>query len=73
MILEHQGVNLSAAKPLDVYLVALGEAAEQEVAKLIYELRSKGVAAERDYLGRKNESPDEVRRPFASSLYRHFG
>lgn len=53
LILEHQGVNLSAAKPLDVYLVALGEAAEQEVAKLIYELRSKGVAAERDYLGRK--------------------
>ena len=33
--------------------MALGEAAEQEVAKLIYELRSKGVGAERDYLGRK--------------------
>jgi histidyl-tRNA synthetase len=53
LILEHQGIDLSGVKPLDVYLVALGEAAEREVVKIIYELRGKGISAERDYLGRK--------------------
>lgn len=53
LILEHQGIDLAGVKPLDVYLVALGEAAEREVVKIIYELRGKGISAERDYLGRK--------------------
>lgn len=53
LILEHQSVDLSGVKPLDVYLVALGEAAEREVVKIIYELRGRGISAERDYLGRK--------------------
>lgn len=53
LILEHQQVELSGIQPLDVYLVALGEAAEREVVKIIYDLRSRGISAERDYLGRK--------------------
>jgi len=53
LILEHQSVDLSGVKPLDVYLVALGEAAEREIVKIIYELRGRGISAERDYLGRK--------------------
>ncbi|WP_170308084.1 histidine--tRNA ligase [Paenibacillus dakarensis] len=53
LILEHQNIELNAVKPLDVYLVALGEAAEEEITKLIYNLRSAGFSAERDYLGRK--------------------
>ncbi|WP_106768465.1 histidine--tRNA ligase [Paenibacillus faecalis] len=53
MILENQKIDLQAEKPLDVYLVALGEAAEQEVTKMAYKLRNAGFSAERDYLGRK--------------------
>lgn len=53
LILEHQNIELNAIKPLDVYLVALGEAAEEEVTKLTYSLRNAGLSAERDYLGRK--------------------
>lgn len=53
LILENQNVELDAIKPLDIYLVGLGEAAEQKIGELIYQLRSKGFSAERDYLGRK--------------------
>ncbi|UNK19886.1 histidine--tRNA ligase [Paenibacillus sp. N3/727] len=53
LILENQKIELEAVKPLDVYLVALGDAAEQEVTKITYKLRSVGFSAERDYLGRK--------------------
>lgn len=53
LILEHQSVGLEAVKPLDVYLVALGEAADREVTKQLFKLRRAGFAAERDYLGRK--------------------
>jgi histidyl-tRNA synthetase len=53
LILEHQSVGLDAVKPLDVYLVALGEAADREVTKQLFKLRQAGFSAERDYLGRK--------------------
>lgn len=53
LILEKQEVDVPAAPPLDVYLVALGEAADAEVTKQLYKLRSQGLSAERDYLGRK--------------------
>ena len=44
---------MPASKPLDVYLIALGEAAEKETVKQLFKLRTLGFAAERDYLGRK--------------------
>ncbi|MBY9079614.1 histidine--tRNA ligase [Paenibacillus sp. HN-1] len=53
LILEHQKIETGAVKPLDVYLVALGEEAEAEITKQLYLLRSQGFSAERDYLGRK--------------------
>ncbi|MUG45435.1 histidine--tRNA ligase [Paenibacillus woosongensis] len=53
LILEKQGVNFSAEKPLDVYLVALGEAADKEISTQLFKLRQAGFSAERDYLGRK--------------------
>ncbi|WP_246188070.1 histidine--tRNA ligase [Paenibacillus tengchongensis] len=53
LILENQGVELETVKPLDVYLVALGEAADLEITKQLFILRSQGISAERDYLGRK--------------------
>ncbi|WP_150266560.1 histidine--tRNA ligase [Paenibacillus tepidiphilus] len=53
LILENQGVELETVKPLDVYLVALGEAADLEITKQLFTLRAQGISAERDYLGRK--------------------
>lgn len=53
LILENQGVELETVKPLDVYFVALGEAADEEITKQLFLLRSQGFSAERDYLGRK--------------------
>jgi len=53
LILEKQEIELNAVKPLDVYFVALGEAADREITKLLYLVRKEGLSAERDYLGRK--------------------
>ncbi|MGG4131477.1 histidine--tRNA ligase [Paenibacillus illinoisensis] len=53
LILEHQNINVSALTPLDVYFVALGEAADREVNRLLFKLRQSGLSGERDYLGRK--------------------
>lgn len=53
MLLEHQETELPDLTSIDVYLVALGEAADREVTRLVYELRTAGIRAERDYQGRK--------------------
>lgn len=53
LVLEAQGAQVPTPKPLDVYLIALGDAAEKEVTRLVHELRIKGVMAEKDYQGRK--------------------
>lgn len=52
LLLENQGASQPAAA-IDIYLVALGEAAEREVIRLLHQLRLAGIAGERDYLGRK--------------------
>jgi histidyl-tRNA synthetase len=53
LVLAAQGVELLAEKPLDAYLIALGEAAEQEATRLAYELRGAGLQVDKDYTGRK--------------------
>ncbi|MFD1955415.1 histidine--tRNA ligase [Paenibacillus thailandensis] len=53
MLLEHQERELPDPHRVDVYLVALGEAAERRITQLAYELRKAGIRAERDYQGRK--------------------
>lgn len=53
LVLESQGVEIPAQEPLDLYLVGMGEAAEREVALLLYRSREAGLLAEKDYLGRK--------------------
>ncbi|RCX22459.1 histidyl-tRNA synthetase [Fontibacillus phaseoli] len=53
LILEKQEIGLSGIQPLDVYLVALGEAADKEITTQLFHLRKAGFSAERDYLGRK--------------------
>lgn len=53
LILDKQEIELHAVNPLDVYLIALGDAAEREITKQLHLLRKHGFSAERDYLGRK--------------------
>ncbi|KAJ3195688.1 hypothetical protein HK101_011352 [Irineochytrium annulatum] len=53
LILEHQNIEVTTLAPLDVYFVALGEAADREVNRLLFKIRQSGLSGERDYLGRK--------------------
>ncbi len=52
MVAEKQGLTLAKESHLDVYLVALGTAASQEIGQWLHKLRSNGIQAERDYMGR---------------------
>lgn len=53
LLLKHQQVELDLGNQTDVYLVTIGERAQTASAAILQQLRSNGVAAERDYLGRK--------------------
>lgn len=72
LLLEHQGVDLPAEPEVDVYFVALGERAEQETARLLYQLRGQGFIVEKDYLGRKMKAQmkaaDRMRARYAAIL-----
>jgi histidyl-tRNA synthetase len=56
LLLESQAVKPDLGSGVDVYIVALGERAEKATPALLQQLRSAGVAAERDYLGRKTKA-----------------
>ena len=72
LLLESQEVQLPAAQPLDVYLVALGEAAEQAMPGLLMQLRERGLRADKDYQQRKMKaqlkSADRYEAKFAAIL-----
>lgn len=53
LLLEHQNAEIPGEHKLDVYVVALGEAADREATRLVHELRGRGLVAERDYGARK--------------------
>ncbi|MDF2925054.1 MAG: histidyl-tRNA synthetase [Paenibacillaceae bacterium] len=53
LVLAAQEVAIPKEGELQVYLIGMGEAAEQEITKLLYRLRRDGIVAETDYLGRK--------------------
>ncbi|GIP31427.1 histidine--tRNA ligase [Paenibacillus sp. J2TS4] len=53
LVLEAQQVNVPGGEPIDVYLLPMGERAESEAVRLLFELRSQGIAAEKDYMQRK--------------------
>lgn len=53
MLLAGQEAELEKRSRVDIYLVALGEQADQKIIGLLYELRLRGISGERDYLGRK--------------------
>jgi histidyl-tRNA synthetase len=56
LVMEQQGLSPGTAPPIDVYFVAMGERADRMAAKLLYEVRAAGLAAEKDYMGRKMKS-----------------
>ncbi|WP_195575993.1 histidine--tRNA ligase [Paenibacillus sp. 1001270B_150601_E10] len=72
LLLESQKVDLNAQAPIDLYLIGLGEAAEDMVTKLLYQLRTEGIVAEKDYQGRKMKammkSADRMQARFAAIL-----
>lgn len=72
LVLEAQQAELPEAAPLDVYLVAMGDAARQRLPKLLMDLRRRGISGEMDYLGRKMKgqlrAADRSRATFAAIL-----
>lgn len=72
LILASQQVEIPTTPPLDVYLIALGEAAEKEMVKLLFQLRTAGVRADKDYQGRKMKaqmkSADRLQAKYAAIL-----
>lgn len=53
LLLESQNVAVPDGRDLDVFVIALGERAEAELTGLVHRLRAAGIAADRDYQGRK--------------------
>lgn len=53
LALKAEGISLPIEKGLDCYLVALGDAAKDKAASLLYELRKAGFTADKDYQDRK--------------------
>ncbi len=53
LVLEAQGVEIPVKREVDVYLIALGEQAEQKMSELLHRFRVNGIAAEKDYQNRK--------------------
>ncbi|QHT62029.1 histidine--tRNA ligase [Paenibacillus lycopersici] len=72
MILESQNAQLDNLHQVDVYMVGLGEAADDEITRLLHGLRMRGIAAERDYQGRKMKaqmkSADRLQARFTAIL-----
>jgi histidyl-tRNA synthetase len=53
LALKEQNVRIPSAKAMDCYLITMGEKAQTASVRLLGELRSAGLKAERDYLDRK--------------------
>ncbi|MFC5469482.1 histidine--tRNA ligase [Cohnella suwonensis] len=56
LLLDSQNVKPVLNNAPDVYVVPLGERAEKAAPGIVHRLRSAGVSAERDYLGRKTKA-----------------
>ncbi|MFD2116438.1 histidine--tRNA ligase [Paenibacillus yanchengensis] len=53
LILQHQNVDLPVVNTIDLYMIALGDAAQSKITALAFELRNAGFTVERDYQNRK--------------------
>ncbi|KPU28021.1 histidyl-tRNA synthetase [Caloranaerobacter sp. TR13] len=52
LTLENKGIEIPKPKRLEVFLIAIGENAEKEAFKILYNLRKEGISSEKDHLGR---------------------
>jgi histidyl-tRNA synthetase len=72
LLLKHQEVALELGNGTDVYLITIGDRAQKASAALLQELRSNGIAAERDYQSRKTgvqfKAADRMGARFAAVL-----
>lgn len=72
LILEHQNVALPLNNQIDLYMIAVGEAAHSKLTALAFELRSAGITVERDYQQRKMKaqfkSADRLQATFTAIL-----
>lgn len=72
ILLEYQQTEVPNLHELDVYMIAMGEEADREITKLVYQLRRAGISAERDYEGRKlkaqMKSADRLQARFTAIL-----
>ncbi|WP_161877840.1 histidine--tRNA ligase [Alkalibacterium sp. MB6] len=53
LMLEHMGFDYPVSSLLDAYVVTIGEAVNEEAAKLTHELRQNGLSVEREFMSRK--------------------
>jgi histidyl-tRNA synthetase len=51
-VLSEQEVDMKIAPGIDVFLIALGEEAERKAVSLLQEMRTAGLTADKDYLGK---------------------
>lgn len=56
LLLEDQRIKPDSGNVADVYIVALGDRSEKAVPALLQQLRMEGIAADRDYQGRKTKA-----------------
>ena len=53
MAIEEEGITLPIENNFDLFIVTMGDAANDYAVKLLYNLRSEGIKADKDYKGRK--------------------
>lgn len=72
LVMEAQGAHVPPARPLDVYLIAMGEKAKRQLPGLLLQLRRRGISGEMDYLDRKMKgqlkAADRCRAKYAAIL-----
>ncbi|TFE30736.1 histidine--tRNA ligase [Cohnella luojiensis] len=56
LLLEDQRIRPDLGNVADVYIVALGDRAEKAIPALLQQIRMEGIAADRDYQGRKTKA-----------------
>ncbi|MDR3156334.1 MAG: histidine--tRNA ligase [Lactobacillales bacterium] len=53
MTLAAEGVELPSKSPIDVYVVSIGDVADEQSLKIVQDIRKAGFSTEQDFLGRK--------------------
>ena len=52
LALENTGVKLPGVEPLDVFVASIGAGVQRPAFKILYDLRRRGIRADKDFLGR---------------------